>query len=134
MVRGSSKRGCHRAPPNRETGEGGGALTGGRTPMSGGWSGHWAKGTWCGGRGLAEESIERRIGQGGLNTCADTRRSGKCHCTPGRGRWQARLSDGWWSSEVRLSVQGSSRRWWQLGVVRERLSARRCGTGRARAC
>jgi hypothetical protein len=35
------------------------------------------KGTWCGGRGLAEESIERRIGQGGLNTCAHTRHSRK---------------------------------------------------------
>jgi hypothetical protein len=78
-VRGSSERGCHRAPPNWETGEGDITLSDGRTLMSSCWSGHWAKGTWCGRHGLAEESIERGIGQGSLNTCAHTRHSWKCH-------------------------------------------------------
>jgi hypothetical protein len=31
-------------------------------------------------------------------------------------------------------VQGSSRRLWQLGLVREWLSTQRCGTGQARLC
>jgi hypothetical protein len=40
MGRERSERGCRRAPPTREAGEGGGALTGGRTPTSGGRIGH----------------------------------------------------------------------------------------------
>jgi hypothetical protein len=68
-----------RVLPNHEAGEGGGMITNGRTLMSGDWRGHWVKGTWCGGCGLAEESTEQRIGLVGLNTCVHTRRLGKCH-------------------------------------------------------
>jgi hypothetical protein len=40
MGREGSERGCRRALPTREAGEGGGALTGGRTPTSGDGSGN----------------------------------------------------------------------------------------------
>jgi hypothetical protein len=39
-VRESAEESCRRAPPNREAGEGGSAHTGGKTPTSGGLSGH----------------------------------------------------------------------------------------------
>jgi hypothetical protein len=113
MVRGSSERGCHRAPSNQETREGGSALIVGITLMSGGWSGHWVKGTWCRVRGLVEESIERWIGHGGLNTCAHTRHSRKCHLhaqsrkVAGEAERQVAKQRG----EVEC-VRGSSKKWW----------------------